>query len=152
MNLIKRDPFRELDALSARVNRLFSQPFGRWPFEGDVVGDAVGAAWTPAIDVQETDDEFLVKADLPDVKKEDVKVDIAEGMLNVCGERHQEKEEKGKRFHRIEREYGKFERHLSVPTGVDTHKVAAEFKDGVLKVHLPKSPNAKPKSIDVKVS
>ena len=148
MNLVKRDPFRELDALSSRVDHLFHQPFfGRWPFEGD----GVGVDWTPAIDVQETDSEFLIKADLPDVKKEDVKVDVADGMLNMRGERRQEKEEKGKRFHRIEREYGTFERRLSVPSGVDTTKIAADFKDGVLRVHLPKAPEAKPKSIDVKV-
>ena len=149
MNLVKRDPFRELDSLSSRVDRLFNQPFfGRWAFDND----GVGVDWTPAVDVQETDAEFLVKADLPDVKKEDVKVDVADGVLNVRGERHHEKEEKGKRFHRIEREFGTFERRLSVPSGVDTTKIAAEFKDGVLSVHLPKSADAKPKSIDVKVS
>ncbi len=147
MSLIKRDPFRELDDLSARVNQLFRQPFGRWPFDGEGVAD-----WTPKLDVEETDAEFLVKTDLPEVKKEDVKVDIADGVLNVRGERHHEKEEKGKKFHRVEREYGTFERRLTVPSGVDTAKVAAEFKDGVLKVHLPKSPEATPKSIAVKVS
>ncbi len=149
MNLIKRDPFRELDALSARVDRLFGQPFfGRWPFDND----AVATDWTPAMDVQETDSEFLVKADLPEVKKEDVKVDIADGVLNMHGERHKEKEEKGKRFHRIEREYGTFERRFALPSGVDAKKVSAEFKDGVLKVHLPKSAEAAPKSVEVKVS
>ena len=148
MDLIKRDPFRELDELSSRVDRLFRQPFGKWPFDGE----RLATDWTPAMDVQETDTEYLVKTDLPEVRKEDVKVDIADGVLNVRGERHQEKEEKGKRFHRVERQYGTFERRLSVPSGIDTSKVAAEFKDGVLKVHLPKSPEAKPKSIDVAVS
>jgi HSP20 family protein len=93
-----------------------------------------------------------VKADLPAVKKEDVKVSLEDGVLAIEGERKQEKEEKGKKFHRIERSYGKFVRRLAVPTDADPQKASAEFKDGVLNVHLPKSPAAKPRSIDVNVS
>lgn len=148
MNLTRFDPFRELEDLSGRLNRMFGQR-GRVALDGD---DALSADWAPAVDVQETESEYLVKADLPEVKKEDVTVEIVDGTLNVRGERHKEKEEKGKRFHRIEREYGRFERRLAVPTGVDAQKVAAEFKDGVLRVHLPKSPSATPKSIDIKVA
>jgi HSP20 family protein len=110
------------------------------------------ADWAPAIDVQETEGEYLIKADLPAVKKEDVKVSVEDGILAVEGERQQEKEEKGRKFHRIERSYGRFVRRLAVPTDVDQSKVAAEFKDGVLNVHLPKSAIAKPRAIDVKVS
>ena len=110
------------------------------------------ADWAPAMDVQETDKEYLIKADLPDVKKEDVKVGIEDGILSVEGERKQEKEEKGRKFHRIERAYGKFVRRMTVPTDVDATKVAAEFKDGVLNVHLPKSADAKPRMVDVKVA
>jgi HSP20 family protein len=149
MSLIRFDPFRELEDMSTRLNRLFSQPPDRQVLDADAV---LSADFSPAVDVQETDAEYLVKADLPDVKKDDVTVAIVDGTLSVRGERHQEKEEKGKRFHRIERQYGRFERRLAMPTGVDTKNVAAEFKDGVLKVHLPKSEEAKPKSIDVKVS
>jgi HSP20 family protein len=104
------------------------------------------------MDVQETDQEYLVKADLPEVKKEDVKVDVQEGVLTIEGERKQEKEEKNKKFHRIERSYGKFVRRLAMPGDVDAAKAAAEFKDGVLQVHLPKSPTSKPRTIDVKVA
>lgn len=149
MSLVRWDPFRELEDMSARLNRLFNQPRARRlpDEEGTLLAD-----WTPAIDVQETDSEYLVKADLPEVKKEDVRVDIQDGMLSVRGERRQEKEEQGKTFHRIERAYGRFERRLAVPAEVDAQKVAAEFKDGVLNVHLPKSATAKPKTIDVKVS
>ena len=149
MNLTRFDPFRELEDVSTRLSRIFGQLPARFTFDGD---DALSADWAPAVDVQETDSEYLVKADLPEVKKEDVTVEIVDGTLNVRGERHKEKEEKGKRFHRIERSYGRFERRLAVPAGVDAQKVAAEFKDGVLRVHLPKSPNATPKSIDVKVA
>lgn len=149
MQLTRWDPFRELEDMSNRLNRFFSQPDVRNIAEN---GGLHLAAWTPAMDVQETDAEFLIKADLPDVKKDDVKVEVLDGSLSVSGERRQEKEEQGKRFHRVERAYGRFERRLALPTAVDPKKIAAEFKDGVLQVHLPKSPTAKPQSIDVKVT
>jgi HSP20 family protein len=94
----------------------------------------------------------LIKADLPEVKKDDVKVELADGSLTIQGERKQEKEEKGKRFHKVEREYGKFVRRFELPNEVDASKVQAEFKEGVLNVHLPKSATAKPKTIDIKVN
>lgn len=149
MSLVRWDPFRELEDMSARLNRLVSQPLARQMADD---GSMSLSDWTPAIDVQETDDEYVLKADLPEVKKEDVQVEIQDRMLSVRGERHQEKEEKGKKFHRVERAYGRFERCLSLPTEVDAQKVAAEFKDGVLKVHLPKSAAERPRTIDVKVS
>ena len=86
------------------------------------------------------------------MKKEDVKVELPDGTLTIEGERQQEKEEKGKTFHKIEREYGKFLRRFAMPSEVDASKVQADFKNGVLNVHLPKSAAAKPKAIDVKVS
>jgi HSP20 family protein len=135
--------------MSARLNRIFTQPLTHRTAADE---ESLWADWTPAVDIQETDGEFLVKADLPEVKKEDVTVEIQDGMLCVRGERHEEKEEKGKKFHRIERAHGRFERRLAVPAQVETQKVAAEFKDGVLKVHLPKTAAAKPKAIDVKVA
>jgi HSP20 family protein len=149
MNPVRWDPFRELEELSTRFSRLFNQPFGRRPVEDE---GSLMAEWAPAVDVQETDAEYLIKADLPEVRKEDVRVELLDGMLCLRGERKQEKEEKGKRFHRIERAYGHFERRLALPSEVDDQKVAAEFKDGVLQVHLPKSASAKPKAIEVKVS
>jgi HSP20 family protein len=149
MSLVRWDPFRELEDMSTRLNRLVGQPLARRL--GDDEG-TLSAGWAPAVDVQETDGEYLVKTDLPEVKKEDVTVEIHDGMLTVRGERHQEKEEKGKKFHRIERAYGRFERRIAVPAEVDAQKVSAEFRDGVLKVHLPKSANAQPRTIDVKVS
>ena len=92
-----------------------------------------------------------MKADLPEVKKDDVKVALQDGVLTVQGERKREKEEKNQTFHRVEREHGKFVRRFALPTEVDEAKVSAEFKDGVLSVRLPKSPKVTPKSIDVKV-
>lgn len=147
MNMVRWDPFRELEEMSSRLNRFFGAPLQRRTSDED----EMFAAWAPAIDVEETDGEYLVKADLPAVEKKDVKVSVDDGILAVEGERRQEKEEKGKKLHRIERSYGKFVRRLAVPTDVDAQKVSAEFKDGVLNVHLPKSPTAMPRSIDVKI-
>src|SRR5690349_4932011 len=124
MNLVRFDPFRELEDMSARMNRLF----GRQVMAGEAEGFA---GWAPAVDVEELDKEYLVKADLPEVKKTDVKVSIEDGLLTIDGERKQEREEKTKKFHRVERATGRFIRRLSVPTDVDEQRVSAEFKDGV---------------------
>jgi HSP20 family protein len=108
--------------------------------------------WAPSVDIIEDDKEWLVKADLPEVKKDDVKVTVENGVLTITGERKLEKEEKDKKYHRIERSYGSFLRSFTLPDAADGTKVNAEFKDGVLKVHLPKSEKAKPKAVEVKVS
>ena len=148
MNLTKFDPLRELEDMSTRMSRVFARPLFRPSTEdGELFAD-----WAPAMDITETDNEYLVKADLPAVKRDDVKVAVEDGVLAIEGERKQEKEEKGRKFHRIERSYGKFVRRLALPTDVDQTKVAAEFKDGVLNVRLPKAATAKPRAIDVKVS
>jgi HSP20 family protein len=148
MALVRWDPFRELESMQNRLNRLFADV----PSQRSGEDGMSFSGWSPAVDVQETDNEFLIKADLPDVKKEDVKVELLDGALTIEGERQQEKEEKGKTFHKIEREYGKFLRRFALPNEVDASRVQAEFKNGVLNVHLPKSAAAKPKAIDVKVS
>jgi HSP20 family protein len=108
--------------------------------------------WAPVVDITETDNEYLIKAEIPEVKRDDVKVSVQNGVLTLQGERKKEKEEKGKKFHRVERYYGSFLRTFSVPDNVDETKVVAEFKDGVLNVHLPKTEKAKPKAIEVKVA
>ena len=146
MNIVRWDPFRELEGIQTRLNRVF----GDRPFRTFEDENLSFAEWAPAVDIQETEKEYLVKADLPEVKKEDVKVEYEDGILTVQGERKLEKEEKGKTFHKIERGYGKFVRRFALPTEVDQAKVSAEFKEGVLNVHLPKSPNGK-HAIEVKV-
>lgn len=147
MKPVRWDPFRELEDMSSRLNRLFNQPVLARTTEGEAFAD-----WAPAIDVQETETEYLIKADLPAVKRDEVKVTVEDGILAVEGERKQEKEEKGKTFHRIERSYGRFVRRVSMPSDVDQAKMTADFKDGVLTVHLPKSAAAKPRTVDVQVS
>lgn len=148
MNLTRFDPFRELEDLSTRLNTWFGQPVTRRGREEDGM---TFSDWAPALDVEETDNEYLIKADLPAIRKEDLKINIEDGMLTLEGERKHEKEEKGRKYHRVERSYGKFMRRLALPTDIDQQKVAAEFKDGVLHVRLPKAASAKPRSIDVKV-
>ena len=148
MNIVKWNPVRELEDLQTRLNRIFTDvPFRRIEDETPFFTD-----WSPAVDIQETDKEYLIKAELPEVKKENVKVEVLDGTLTIEGERTQEKEEKGKKFHKVERAYGKFVRQFAMPTEVETNKVQAEFKDGMLNVHLPKTAAAKPKAIEVKVA
>jgi HSP20 family protein len=142
-NIMRWDPFRELEGIQTRLNRMFG---------GNAEGEmTMFADWAPAVDVQETDTEYIVKADLPEVKKDDVKVQFEAGVLSIEGERKMEKEETGKKFHKVERGYGKFVRRFALPTEVDGSKVSAEFKEGVLNVHLPKSP-ANKTTISVKVA
>lgn len=149
MALVRWDPFVELEEVSARLNRMFARP-ATAPNNGKEA--LIVADWTPSVDISETDGEYQIKAEIPDVKKEDVKVTLEDGVLTIQGERKYEKEEKGKKFHRIERSYGSFVRTFSVPDVIEAEKVKAEFKDGVLNLHLPKSEKAKPRAIDVKVA
>jgi HSP20 family protein len=142
------NPFRELDEVQ---NRLSSFLGGSWNRGGNSNGGLKLADWSPEVDIIEDEKEYLVKADLPEMKKEEIKVKVEEGLLSVSGERKAEKEEKGKTFHRIERSYGSFERSFTLPENADGTKVSAEFKEGVLKVHLPKSASAKPKTMEVNV-
>lgn len=104
------------------------------------------------MDIAEDDKEYVITAELPEIKKEGVKVTVESGVLTISGERKFEKEEKGKKYHRIERAYGSFVRSFTVPDDADGSKVSAEFKEGVLRVHMPKSEKARPKSVEIKVS
>ncbi len=148
--LTRWDPFKELDELQGRLSTLF----GRAPVrkEGEREERMTLTDWAPLVDVIEDEKEYLVKAELPEVKKDDVKITVQDEVLTVSGERTQEKEEKGKKFHRIERAYGSFSRSFTLPEDADASKIAADFKNGVLTVHLPKSERAKPKSIEVTIS
>ena len=149
MNLLtKWNPLRELETMQNRMSNLFGRPL--MPFSGDETFAA--NEWTPLVDVAEDDKEFTIKVDLPEVKKDDVKVLVEDGSLKILGERKLEKEEKGLRYHRIERAYGAFERSFILPEGARGDQVSAEFKDGLLKVHLPKSEEAKSQSLQIPVS
>jgi HSP20 family protein len=155
--LSKFRPFRsslwDPEATLGRMERDMEKLFGRQFLlaSPDQEETMAAAQWAPAVDVSEDDKEYLVKAELPELKKEDVKINVENSTLTISGERRAEKEEKGKRYHRIERSYGSFLRRFTMPEGIDSSKVAAEFKDGLLLIHLPKDEKAKPKSIEVKV-
>ena len=128
-----------------------SRAFGLAPLRADDGRELMSVSqWAPLVDITEDDQEYLIKAELPEVKKEDVKVHVENRVLSITGERRYEHEEKSRKQHRIERSYGRFERSFTMPDEADGSKVVADFKDGVLKVHLPKNPTARPKSIDIK--
>ena len=151
MNALTRwNQLKELEALRHGLGSLFSRAPTQWS-EGQEEPMAV-AEWAPLVDISEDDKEYLIKAELPEVKKEDVKVTAEEGTLTISGERKFEKEEKGKRYHRVERTYGSFGRSFSLPADASPTKVLAEFKDGILTVHLVKDARVKPQQIEVKIA
>jgi HSP20 family protein len=145
MSLVRWDPFASLDDMFARMPSVL----GRWP---RLSGEGEGAVeWSPTVDISETDAEYLLKAQLPAVKKEDVHVTFDDGMLTISGERKQEKEEKGEKFHRIESLHGAFSRSFSLPDAIDAASIRAEGKDGVVTVHVPKSKVEARKQKEIKI-
>jgi HSP20 family protein len=145
MALVKRELGPELEGMLGSYLRAVGLPRAGSQ-EVIATGD-----WTPRVDIAETDKAFEIKAEIPDVNKEDVKVTVHNGVLTVQGERKLEKEEKGKKFHRVERYYGSFTRSFTLPDNVDETKISASFKDGVLNLQIQKTQETKPKSIEVKV-
>lgn len=148
MNLTTWDPFRELEEMSTRLNRALGRP----ALQSGTKDSLAMADWSPSVDIVETAEDFQVKCELPEVKKEDVKVNVSDGLLRIEGERKFDKEDKTKKYHRVERFYGSFMRSFALPDGVEQDKVKAEFKDGLLTVRLPKSPKTLPRSVEVKIA
>jgi HSP20 family protein len=146
-----RDPFAEMEREMRELTERFNRMLSFWPARPAARESLSVADWAPSVDISETDSEYLVKAEVPGIDKKDVKVTVQDHLLTLQGERKQEKEEKGRRFHRVERSYGSFFRTFEIPEGVDESKLKAEFKDGVLTVHLPKTEKAVSKAIEVKV-
>jgi HSP20 family protein len=146
MNLIRWEPFKEADDFF----RNFASGLGRWQVPAELRSKEM--QWSPAADISETASEYLVKAELPGVKREDVKVTLEDGVVTIEGERKLEKEDKGEKVHRIERFYGSFSRSFTLPEDADAAAVRADSKDGVLNVHIPKikgEKKAKPVEIQV---
>ncbi len=142
------DPFRDLSAIQERMNQIFEDALSR--SRGRDEGIRTGM-WTPAVDIYENSDSVVVKAELPGVEKDQISVEVKDGILSLRGERKFEKEVKEESYHRIERAYGTFQRSFSLPVSVDQENVTAQFRDGVLEVKLPKKEQAKPKQIKVDV-
>jgi HSP20 family protein len=129
------------------MDRIFDSFFGRVPADHDK-RDGI---WLPLVDIEESQDEVLVRAEVPGMTKDDIKVSVVGNILTLSGERKYQSEEKGRTFHRMERAYGKFYRSITLPTEVDNARVKAQYKDGVLTIALPKSENNRPKEIAIEV-
>ena len=148
--VIPWNSLREMDEAQNRLSRFFLGGFPNRIGSGEIRSLAV-ADWSPEVDISEDNHGYLLKADLPEMKKDDVRVTVEDGILSVSGERKCQKEDQKKKFHRIERSFGTFRRSFTLPEDADSTKVTAEFRDGVLKVHLPTTPIARSKAIDVNV-
>ena len=144
------NPLREMEEILER----FGRSRGRLPAARQAEGGQeimTLADWTPTVDISESEDEYLIKVELPEVRKEDVRVAVNQGVLTIQGERKLEREEKNKKYHRVERAYGSFARSFTLPDEVEGDSIKARHKDGMLYLHLAKTEAAKPKSIEIKV-
>jgi HSP20 family protein len=148
MTISRWDPFRELEDMNHRLNRMFAGSVSNRSGQENMTYPD----WQPSVDISETPEYFVIAAELPDVKREDIKVTVDNGVLTLKGERRLNKEEKGKKFHRVERSYGSFVRAFSLPDNVDETRIKADAKDGVLTLTLGKAVKEKPKTIEVSVS
>jgi len=148
MSLIRWDPFSEIDSI---FNRMMPSSLGAEPRVALSDDGSPKFEWAPSADISETDREYLIRAELPAVKKEDVKVTVDAGMITIKGERKQQKDDKTEKYHRVETFYGSFERSFTLPENVNTETIRCESKDGVLTVHIPKVEEQKsqPKQIVV---
>jgi HSP20 family protein len=141
--IVRWEPFRELSSLQTEMNRLFNAAF-------DTPGNSQSARrWTPAMDLLETDDAFVLRADLPGLSESDVSIELEDNVLTLSGERKVEHEDKREGFYRVERAYGTFSRSLTLPKGVDAEAVSASFDRGVLEVRVPKPEQRKPRKIEI---
>ncbi len=146
MNLVRWNPWREMSAMQNRMNSLLSEPFFR---TADDDTELSMGSWHPAVDMFDDGDHIVIKAELPGVDKKDIAVDLKDRVLTLSGERNYDKEVKEENYYRREIASGKFKRAFSLPADVDSDKIKADFKDGVLKVEIPKPETQKPKQITV---
>ena len=145
MAVVRWDPFRDLGMLQDRMNRLFDDAGRGWRSDEP----AATTSWSPSVDIFETEGEIVVKSELPGMDRKDITLHLESNVLTLRGERKFEKETKEENYHRIERSYGNFSRSFSIPATVDEEKIRADYKDGVLKIVLPKKEQAKPKQIKI---
>ena len=146
MALVRWDPARELDAFQSDMNRLFDSFFGH---REDASGYGSSRRWIPPMDLVETEDNLVLRADLPGVDQGDIEIEVKDGVLTVSGERKAQHEEKREGYHRVERSFGRFSRSLELPKGVDPENVSAHFDKGVLEVRMPKPEERKPTRIEI---
>src|SRR5437867_5972729 len=149
MAIVRFEPFRDLMSLQDRMNRLFHESYRSQTSEDDW---ALGGTWAPAVDIYEQENNIVLKAELPGVDPKDVEIGLENNTLTLRGERKFDNEVKKENYHRVERAYGTFTRSFTLPTVVDQGNIKAEFKDGVLRVTLPKREEAQPKQIQINVA
>jgi HSP20 family protein len=143
MAVVRWDPNREVDSLQSEVNRLFDTFFGGRPANGGM------RRWVPPMDLVETEDHLVLKADLPGLERDDVNLEVKDGVLTVSGERKAEQEERTDGFYRVERAFGGFSRSMSLPENVDAERISASFDKGVLEVRIPKPEERKPHRVEI---
>jgi HSP20 family protein len=148
MALIRWDPFREMSALQERMNRLFSDVRAQAPVQGEEI---VQGTWVPAVDIFETNEAIVIKAELPGITAKDISVEVKDNTLTLKGEKKFEKEVKEENYHRVERSYGSFQRAFTLPGTIQQEKVKAKLRDGILEINLPKVEEAKPKQVKVDI-
>jgi HSP20 family protein len=149
MALVRWDPIREIDSLQGEMNRLFSTFFDTPTSRGGGNGASTARRWIPAMDLIETDEHFVLKADLPGMDEGDVNIEVENNILTVSGERKAAHEEKHEGYYRLERATGAFSRSLTLPEGIDADSVTATFNNGVLEVRVPKPVQAKPRRVQI---
>jgi len=144
------NPLRDWEEMEKRLSNVIERAIG---VPNGEKKEAISVAeWSPVVDITEDEKEYVIKAEIPEMKKEEIKINVHDDVLSVSGERKYEQEEKGKKYHRVERSYGSFMRSFTLPKDADGSKIAAEYKDGVLKLHLPKTDKAKSKAVEIKIS
>ncbi len=146
--LDRSDLFRELETIEQRLESLMGRSLTPWEMESTLSQ----RVWSPVVDISENEQEYVVKAELPQIPKEDVKVSVRNGVLEISGERKSESEQKGQQFCRVERAYGTFLRSFTLPPGAESQKAQANLREGVLTVKITKNPQAAPKALEVKIS
>ncbi|MGD9286444.1 MAG: Hsp20/alpha crystallin family protein [Desulfobacterales bacterium] len=146
MNLVRWNPYGEMTGMKNRINRMFSDPF--W-FSRRMDDDTNMGMWNPAVDLYEQDDHFVIKAELPGVDKKDISIDLKDRVLTLSGERSHENEAKEENYYRRERSFGKFQRAFTLPAEVDSDKIKAEFRDGLLRIEVPKPEHQKHKQVTI---
>jgi HSP20 family protein len=146
MDLVRREPFEGLSRIQNRINDLFDDTFGRARASMPVTG-----IWFPPVDILESRDSYLIRAELPGMKREDFNLEVHDGSLTLSGERKFEEAANGVEYHRVERASGKFSRSFYLPQTVKTDAIKATYRDGILEIHVPKADEAKPKQIAISV-
>jgi HSP20 family protein len=147
MALIRWEPVRELNTIQSEMNRLFNTFFESPGAQGN--GTATSRRWIPAMDLVETGDDFVLRADLPGLSENDVNIELEDSVLTISGQRKSEHEERQEGYYRVERASGTFSRSLTLPEGVDPEKVTAHFDKGVLEVRIPKPEQRKPRKVTI---